>query len=165
MSVLSVLFPNLAHLRLDHNHRGANLRTIKAPNFNSQRHCPQCVQHVWDAFLQCNPGASPNLQFPEYLDVETGNVQLIASSTAPACKAALVRRTVAAWPKLASITLQIDDFALLNQNSGFNDDVDKEAVSRLQYLYRCESLLLRDPLTGEPFQEQDLKWTVKEVPY
>ncbi len=156
MSVLSALFPNLAHLRLDENHKAVNLRTIKAANYDSQRHCEQCVQHVWDAFLQCNPGAQT--EGDNLLMEETGNVQLLPSSTAPVCKAALVRRAVAAWPKLASITLQIDDFFGVT-------DYDAASAGRLQYLYRCESLRLRKPVTGELLQEQDLKWTVKEVPY
>ena len=155
MALLSVLFPNLAHLRLDHCHRADGLRHIKWPSHDGQRHCEQCVQHVWDAFLQCNPGAQAD---GNYLVESSGNVQLLPSSTAPACKAALVRRAVAAWPKLAIITLQIDDFFGVT-------DRDTASAGRLQYLYRCESLRLRKPVTGEPLQEEDLKWTVKEVLY
>ncbi len=164
MALLSVLFPNLAHLRLDHNHRADGLRHIKWPSHDGQRHCEQCVQHVWDAFLQCNPGAQT--EGDNLLMEETGNVQLLPSSTAPVCKAALVRRAVAAWPKLAIITLQIDDFFRVTDRSV---EMNNEAVSRLQYLYRCESLLLRDPLTGESLQEEeqeeDLQWAVQEVLY
>ncbi len=154
MSALSALFPNLAHLRLDENHSAANLSHIKSPLDYIKLRCEQCAQHVWDAFLECNPGARVE---GDYIDKETGNVQLLPSSTAPACKQALVRRAVAAWPKLAIITLQIDDFFRVT---------DYDTVSRLQYLYRCESLLLlRDQVTGESLQEQDLKWTIKEVLY
>ncbi|MGE9615848.1 MAG: hypothetical protein ACQPRI_06055 [Solitalea-like symbiont of Tyrophagus putrescentiae] len=116
-----------------------------------------------------NPGLNPNQQQQQqnYLDLETAadEQQLIASSTAPVCKAALVRRAVAAWPKLASITLQIDDFFCAATRSDWEANACRTGVSRLQYLYRCENLLLRKPLTGEPLQEEDLKWTVQEVPY
>ncbi len=159
MSALSALFPNLAHLRLDQSHRAGDLGTIKTTIYFSEQHCPQCVQHVWDAFLQCNPSARVE---GNYLFESTGNVQLLPSSTAPVCKAALVRRAVAAWPRLVSITLQIDDFFRITYRS---DELNSEAIGRLQYLYRCESLLLRDPVTGESLQEEDLKWTVQEVPY
>ena len=161
MSVLSALFPNLAHLRLDHNHRALNLRFIMRGHHLDATHCPQCIQHVSDAFQELNrvveTEAGKDRFLEEFLNF-TAKAQLITSSTAPACKAALVRRAVAAWSKLAIITLQIDDFFGVT-------DHDTASAGRLQYLYRCETLRLRKPLTGELLQEEDLKWTVKEVPY
>ena len=164
MSALSALFPNLAHLRLDQNHRAVELSTLKRYTYRNQPNCSQCVQQVWDDYLRRNPKAKQGQQFYGLLDVEAGNVQLLPSSTAPVCKAALVRRAVAAWPKLASITLQIDDFfRAAYRKRAYNGGA--ASVSRLQYLYRCENLLLRDQVTGEPLQEEDHKWTVQEVLY
>ncbi|MGE9615855.1 MAG: hypothetical protein ACQPRI_06090, partial [Solitalea-like symbiont of Tyrophagus putrescentiae] len=94
MALLSALFPNLAHLRLDHCHRTKDLRYLQHdPIYQGEARCEQCAQHVWDAFLQCNPGAQAD---GNYLVESSGNVQLLPSSTAPVCKAALVRRAVAA---------------------------------------------------------------------
>ena len=170
MSALSALFPNLAHLRLDQNHSPVHLHFIMMGHNLNETNCPHCVQHVSDAFQELNRGSETETETKggngnmEELLSYTAKTQLITSSTAPVCKAALVRRAVAAWPKLVSITLQIDDFLIVaDREETYNDGIF--AVSRMEYLYRCESLLLRDPLTGEPLQEQDLKWTVKEVPY
>ncbi len=162
MSALSALFPNLAHLRLDENHRADIGHYCRGNIYYGDRSCPQCVQHVLGAFRELNPQAPSN-----FLDLEiAAGVQLLPSSTAPACKAALVRRAVAAWPKLASITLQIDDLFRVATLSDWEANECRTGVNRLQYLYRCENLLLlRDPVTGEPLPEQDLKWTVQEVLY
>ncbi len=167
MAALSYLFPNLTYLRLDQNHTTTNLRNIKeeAGYRYNEECCQQCVQHTWDAFLLCNPNARTTGEYQNHLDVENGDAQRILSSTALDCKAALVRRAVAAWPKLAKISLQIDDFLLRSSYYYRNDELNNMAINRSKYLYRCESVMLREPVTGVPVSEEALKWTVKEVLY
>ena len=92
--------------------------------------------------------------------------QHLVSSTADDCKRAFVQAAEAVWPRLATITLQIEDFAedcALAKGGG--EGGGTAAAAPLKYLFMSETLRLRDPATGEAVPEEERVWTVEKVPY
>ncbi len=90
--------------------------------------------------------------------------QHLVSSTADDCKRAFVQAAEAVWPHLATLTLQIEDFAedcaLAKGGEGGGT-----AAAPLKYLFLSETLRLRDPATGEAVPEEERVWVVEKVPY
>lgn len=145
--VLSALFPNVAHLRLDGNFSVEALwemNPARPQEFcdccDSKRvHCVHCSEQLMSAVGQ---------------DIFEDIQNLINSSTADVCKAALIRRALAAWPKLTQITLQIEDF--------YETELLHEGTD-VKYLYMSETIVFRDAATSELVPKEERKWIVKKV--
>ncbi len=188
MKVFPALFPALVHLRLDGNFnvkrftdvvrrkRARNGRVILQTNDS----CRHCCRAVWmaahpivaevEAAAALNEGR-PISSPPSYQDPHPrrrrrlDDLQQLTSTTAEFCKAAFVERALAAWPSsLATISLQIEDFAGDTLHQGPAED--GSGLSRLAYVYRCETITLRDVANGgELVPEADREWKVNGLLY